>query len=347
MVIKSGNTGRRGTILFVAGLLVMLLFGCGNEVEGGAINLPPYTIYHTFDEYLEQVRYENSKYDIREGCEDRLVRNVSGRAAVSILYIHGFGASRAEGEAVCDQVARKLGANIFYLRLPGHGTSMDDMRKHTFREHLAAARDAVLMMDQLGERIFIVGNSYGGLLATYLSALFPHRISGTILVSPFYGCSDMKAEFVLRNSYALDLLKKYMPMRTVTMAGVIDESWRNYWYDRQYTESLEQLVQARKRILIPSVLDNVDVPVCMIYYYRDRENQDHTASAVKMRRVFKHFTNPANREVQIPRGNHVLTSRFFSADTVMVEEEMTKFIDMVLMEVPAPKPNGRGFLTEN
>ncbi|MEO1224073.1 MAG: hypothetical protein AAFX92_07575, partial [Pseudomonadota bacterium] len=43
-----------------------------------------------------------------------------------LLYIHGFGASRGEGEYVFDRVAEKYRANTYYMRLPGHGTNKED-----------------------------------------------------------------------------------------------------------------------------------------------------------------------------------------------------------------------------
>jgi pimeloyl-ACP methyl ester carboxylesterase len=165
------------TVFFIILILIGTL-SCKEEEYPCALDLPPYRIYHTFDEFYESVVEKNRTLNIRPGTEERLVRNSNGKSKIAILYVHGFGASRAEGEEVMLEVAEELNANIYFIRLPGHGTTPEDHRDSTFREHVTAVRDALVMMDTLGERVFLVGSSYGGLISTYVTALFPHRISG-------------------------------------------------------------------------------------------------------------------------------------------------------------------------
>ncbi len=325
------------------GAIVLMGGGRKDEKKPCAVELPPYTIYHSFEEYFHNVERQTSVLNIREGCSERLVRNTDGRARVSILYIHGFGASRAEGEAVLDQVADSLDANIYYLRLPGHGTTIEDHRDSTFREHLAAVRDAVLMMDLLGERIFIAGTSYGGLLATYVSALYPHRISGTILVSPLYGFANPVHGFIMSNERLLSMIESMNPVRKILNENAPDDMWRRYWYDTQYVSALKQLAVARERIVQPCIIDNVDVPVCLIYYYRNRKEQDQAASVAMMRKVFSRFSNPYNTEMRVEHGAHVLTSEFIPSDKKTVRDGMISFIEKVVMECPAPRPKDRGY----
>src|SRR5690606_29873075 len=43
------------------------------------------------------------------------------RTPLSIVYVHGFSASKGEIRPVPDEVANSFGANIFYTRLTGHG----------------------------------------------------------------------------------------------------------------------------------------------------------------------------------------------------------------------------------
>jgi len=107
-----------------------------------------------------------------------------------VLYLHGFGASRGEGEWVADRVAAARGANLYYVRLPGHGTNPDDHASHGFEEYLDTAEDAFRMTETLGDRVILMGTSTGGLIATWLAARHPERVRALVLASPLYGFRD-------------------------------------------------------------------------------------------------------------------------------------------------------------
>ena len=68
---------------------------------------------------------------MRPNNEERLVwpqgTLIAAGTATAILYIHGFGASRAEGEASVEPIAQALQAVTYYTRLPGHG---GDLERH-------------------------------------------------------------------------------------------------------------------------------------------------------------------------------------------------------------------------
>lgn len=92
--------------------------------------------------------------------------------------------SRAEGEEVMDRVARREGANIYYLRIPGHGTNIDDLARYSYRDFLDTSIEALMMMPRLGERAVVAGTSMGGTIATWLAAHYPEKVDGLILCPP-------------------------------------------------------------------------------------------------------------------------------------------------------------------
>ena len=49
------------------------------------------------------------------------------KTPVSLVYFHGYSATRQEIDPVCQQVADALGANLYLPRLTGHGRSGDAM----------------------------------------------------------------------------------------------------------------------------------------------------------------------------------------------------------------------------
>lgn len=83
-----------------------------------------------------------------------MIRYSPNKTEIAILYIHGFGASRAEGEEITDQIAHDLKANLYYVRLPGHGTNLEDHRDTNFAEIIQDCETAFLESEKLGKKRF-------------------------------------------------------------------------------------------------------------------------------------------------------------------------------------------------
>ena len=91
-----------------------------------AYEAPDLPVISDPDAWVDARRSASVSAGVRPQSLERLVRHQEGRTELAILYIHGFGSGRGEGEAVIDPLAKELGANLYYLRLPGHGASIDD-----------------------------------------------------------------------------------------------------------------------------------------------------------------------------------------------------------------------------
>ncbi len=158
-----------------------------------------------FDEYYKTKLEPSKSLNVRPGNDERLVRYSDDKTPVAILYIHGFGASRAEGEYVIDEVAARIKANTYCIRLPGHGTNKED---HT-------------------------GTEYTALLATYLASEFPDEISGVVLCSPFYKLGSPWARF-LHVAPLFKLANMMVPIRISDYpVPPQKDNWTLYWYKEQ------------------------------------------------------------------------------------------------------------------
>lgn len=138
------------------------------------------------DGYLQ--RSESRVSGIREGCEKTIVWHDDQRRRrdLSIVYIHGFSASRMETWPLCDRLAEANSANLFYTRLCGHGRDGHAMARATLRDWQNDGLEAMAIGRQLGRKIILVGTSTGGTLAVWLAAqpsLAP-LIHSLILLSP-------------------------------------------------------------------------------------------------------------------------------------------------------------------
>jgi pimeloyl-ACP methyl ester carboxylesterase len=138
------------------------------------------------DSYLN--RQESRFCTIRSNCEKKIAWHAGKRDKTnySIVYIHGFSATRMETWPLCDHLAAILGANLFYTRLSGHGQDGPAMGNARVEDWLADGLEAVTIGSRIGDRVILVGMSTGGTLATWLAAQpstapWIHRL---ILLSP-------------------------------------------------------------------------------------------------------------------------------------------------------------------
>jgi alpha-beta hydrolase superfamily lysophospholipase len=115
----------------------------------------------------------------------------------AVVYVHGFSASRLETAPVADDVAKALGANVFYTRLTGHGLPGEAMGEATAQDWLADTLEAVRIGKTLGRKVLLISCSTGSTLATWL-ATSPDAamVDAHVFISPNFGLKNKASELV-------------------------------------------------------------------------------------------------------------------------------------------------------
>ncbi|TVQ26722.1 MAG: alpha/beta fold hydrolase [Spirochaetaceae bacterium] len=98
----------------------------------------------------------------------RPIHHERGRDAV--LLLHGWTGWPGRLAYVAERLAA-VGLTVSVPRLPGHGTSMADLRQTTARDWLRRAIDAYIDLCQ-DHTVRVAGTSMGGILATIVAAQF-------------------------------------------------------------------------------------------------------------------------------------------------------------------------------
>ena len=115
----------------------------------------------------------------------------------SIVYLHGFSATRQEIAPVGAMVADALGANLFETRLAGHGHLQHPLEGVRAENWVHDAAEALTIGAMIGERVIVMGTSTGATLAL---AMVGHpsfeAVSTIVLLSPNFAVQDTKAEFL-------------------------------------------------------------------------------------------------------------------------------------------------------
>lgn len=299
------------------------------------------------DAWVAQQAAEALAAGVRPGNEPRLVRHAEGKAPVVILYIHGFGASRAEGEAVLDGLAEDLGANALYLLLPGHGTDDPDFHARAQpADYLRTVAQGLVEARQLGERLVVVGSSTGGLLATWLAAEHPDAVDALILASPFYAFADPAARLLMDSRIGPTLIPKvmgtdrYAGWKTNPEGRVQQPGYDQHWTTHQRTATLFTLADLRRALATPSVYARVKAPTLLMYYDKDAQHTDGVVDIAAMREAYDRFggfagPSPKSRAVNIEDGNHILMSAYVRTDKDRINSEIRSFLAEVGLG-PAP-----------
>jgi len=173
-------------VLIVIALTAVWIFGPRTPVDL-TVRFDRATLGDDLDAYL--AREEGKFDDIRPTAAKEIVwayPSSKAKTPVSLVYLHGFSAAKAEIRPVPDMVAEKLGANLYYGRLAGHGRDGDAMADATVNDWIQDAAEAVAIGERIGEKVVVIATSTGGTLAA-LAASEPDlrdRIDGLVLISP-------------------------------------------------------------------------------------------------------------------------------------------------------------------
>lgn len=99
----------------------------------------------------------------------------------SILISYGNGGTATGSSHYADDIQRAAAMDVYILEYPGYE---DRPGPATEKKIFAAAADALRMIPT-NRPVYLVGESLGSGVASYLAGTFPDRIAGVVLISPF------------------------------------------------------------------------------------------------------------------------------------------------------------------
>jgi len=137
---------------------------------------------------------------VRPGFEKQIIwadRNSKTRSKYSIVYLHGFSASRHELSPLIEELAQELQANVFFTRLSAHGLtdSAERFQDLTADDLFRDAYEAGEIGRKIGEQPIIIATSTGTALALYLAANYAD-LHALVLLSPNYRPRDARARLL-------------------------------------------------------------------------------------------------------------------------------------------------------
>jgi carboxylesterase len=167
--------------------------------------------------FCSSPRPENQEFHLRP--------ETSGKPGV--LLVHGFTASPWEMRPL-GEVLRQAGYPVIAVRLPGHGTTPEDLHHRRFEEWIIATREAYDRLQQETGEVHALGISTGALVLLALAA--NRNFSSMVLLSPFLAMLHRLAPFT-------GILRHFRKFQTRDLPP----DFAGFYYDRRPVNGVYQI----------------------------------------------------------------------------------------------------------
>src|SRR5687768_78557 len=290
---------------------------------------------------LEKYITDNeAKHKLKPDNEARIIwlnDSAKQKTEYAVAYLHGFSASRQEGDPVHKEFAKKFGCNLYLSRLAEHGIdTADPLAGYTADKSWRSAVEAYAIAKQLGKKVILMSTSTGGTLALKLCTVFPD-IAANIMMSPNIAINDPNA-WLINNRWSLQIA--HIIVGEQRTAADTTALYAKYWNNRYSTRSLVQLEELLESTMKGSTFKKVAQPTLLLYYFKDNDHQDDVVKVSAMKRMFTQLATPDSlkRQVAIPNAeSHVLASPIKSKDVETVKKEIEKFAIEILKLQPVQR----------
>jgi len=197
------------------------------------------------------------------------------KTSLSIVFIHGFSATRAELSPVIENVAKALNANVFFTRLTGHGQDGETLSNATFEDWIDDTKEAINIGKTIGDEVILFGSSTGcSLIHSLLVDL--KQIKSVIYVSPNFGPKSYKGHF-LRAPGA----KWYI---SLILGKEHSFTPKNSEHERCWTTRYptKALFAVKDSVVAASLINHSNIKLPMLFWFSDN---DKVISAKDTRRI--------------------------------------------------------------
>lgn len=225
---------------------------------------------------------------MREGTEEFWLPGNNGKA---VLLLHGYTGSAGEMLPLGEYLHER-GYSVLGVRLPGHGTSVEDLESTTASDWYAEAESGCRRLLESYADVYVAGLSMGGLLTIKLAALLPVK-KAAIISAPIYLRDKRRPLFPILRYFI-----RFLPKRK---RNYHEAEKYNHCYDKMPTKplgSLFDLLDECKHKLLPLVT----VP-CIVL----QSTIEHTVKPKSAQYIYDHLGSREKQLVWYGHSGHILT----------------------------------------
>jgi carboxylesterase len=208
-----------------------------------------------------------------------------------VLFCHGFTGS-PWSLLEWARTTADAGYRVALPRLPGHGTSWQEMNLTGWQDwYSAVEREFNELRDQC-DQVFVAGLSMGGALALRLAEKYPDDVAGLALVNP--------AVLGYRNTIAVPLLQHVVSSVGAIGSDIAAPGIVEHAYDRTPLRAAASMMQLWTQV--KACLDLVACPLLMF-----RSVTDHVVPTASKEYILSHVSSDVIIDRVLPRSYHVAT----------------------------------------
>lgn len=227
---------------------------------------------------------------------------------IGVLLQHGFTGTTQSMRGLGENLARE-GYTVYGPRLKGHGTHYEDMEKTTFQDWIDSTETGYRLLQETCSKIFVVGLSMGGALATHLAHRYPDT-EGLVLINAVILNDGLKDALHRTEPRFLDAIGS-----DIKQEGIVELA-----YERTPLQSIKELYH-----LISQTQSKVSEIACPTLIFSSTE--DHVVPAINQTYFMEHLGTANKQLIVLEDSYHVAT---LDNDKERIYEETSAFIKRLL-----------------
>lgn len=227
-----------------------------------------------------------SELKVLEGCEEFAF----GEGPTGALLVHGFTGS-PQGLRELGEYLSERGIAVAAPRLPGHGTSWQDLNTIKTHEWIETVNASYEHLAAQTEEVFLVGLSFGAALCMDLAAR--KDVAGIVTLAGFLHTKDP-----LR--HLAPVLSRLLKSVKGVGNDISDPDQKELAYDRLPTKGTYEMLKQLKRS--QAALPHVTAPLLVIH-----GSQDHTVYPGNAQYIVDRVASTEKEILFLENSYHVIT----------------------------------------
>ena len=174
-----------------------------------------------------------------------------------------------------------------------------------------------------------MSTSTGSTLSIYLAANDP-KVYTLVMMAPNIELADPTSHMI-NNPWGKQLIR--------TVVGSDYRSWeaskeaQQYWTTKNRIEGLIALRELMDRTMTEETFKKINIPVRILAYYKNEEEQDQTVSVPMMETFLEKISTPESQKSLVKfanAGTHPLGSKYMNENWKDVEDSIDEFLAQVV-----------------
>lgn len=310
-------------VIFIGGLLIIVSIGkrpdTTMETSFVSDDIP-----NDMDIWLAQK--ESKVKNLKQNATKEIIwhnSDLKNRTDISIVYIHGFAATKVEMAPTAQIIAKQIGANLYFTRLSGHGRDNDAMRETTLSDWANDVVEAISIGERLGEKIVIIAGASGATLATWAirNPEISKNIMALISVSPNFALNGL-SNGVLNMPWA----EKILP---IIYGKYISIEPQNEQHSANWILEIpvETVIRLGALLKVVSNTDFASIEIPHLIFYSTKNKVVSYREAESVMKLWGGPVSVVKIENSVGKYHHILSGDALSPNTTQhVVEESVKWI---------------------